>query len=308
MGMAGSNEGNEGNEGNFGNFGRSGRGGGGDGGVSVLPDRVDLPFVTMRAAEPGGAGGREPIDQQTTSGLTWKDRHWDGRWAAWLTLADFASHNKLAGMPGAPADAINVITLQVAQQRAGVASVDDELRRLVKMATDERADALGEIVAQYEGFVDYFMAAMTISPRSHPATCQLLHVGSLVGAYVSMYFKGQVARIRPSQLLPALLPPVPVPGHPSFPSGHATQAHLMQLCVAGLMPRSKVAATAALAPDPDLALVALADRIAQNREIAGLHYPSDTAAGGALADTIWAKLSAVPRVVTLRDNAVKEWQ
>ena len=35
---------------------------------------------------------------------------------------------------------------------------------------------------------------------------------------------------------------------------------------------------------------ALAARIARNREIAGLHYPSDTAAGIELAGKIWVTL------------------
>jgi hypothetical protein len=38
-------------------------------------------------------------------------------------------------------------------------------------------------------------------------------------------------------------------------------------------------------------LMALARRVARNREIAGLHYPSDSAAGAALALAAFAKLS-----------------
>ena len=91
-----------------------------------------------------------------------------------------------------------------------------------------------------------------------------------------MYFKNLYSRPRPSQLCPALLPPIEIPGHASFPSGHSTQAHLMALCMNdvfnGLPPQ------ATMIDD----LWTLADCIARNREIAGLHYPSDTDAGVAL--------------------------
>ena len=38
-------------------------------------------------------------------------------------------------------------------------------------------------------------------------------------------------------------------------------------------------------------LSALAQRVARNREIAGLHYPSDSQAGSALANAVYNKLS-----------------
>ncbi|GJE13579.1 hypothetical protein [Methylobacterium longum] len=155
-----------------------------------------------------------------------------------------------------------------------------ELRDLVRAAEDERADALGEIIAQHDGFISYFMAALSISPKTHPATCLLLQIGSVVGAFVSLHFKGIYQRRRPSQRAPALLPPVPVPGHPAYPSGHATQAHLMALCVRRALPANGIRQQ--LGP----VLNALANRIARNREIAGLHFGSDSRAGAQLAQQI----------------------
>lgn len=163
--------------------------------------------------------------------------------------------------------------------------LDAELDELVRAAEDERADALGEIIAQNDGFLSYFLAAMAISPKSHPRTCLLLYIGSLVGAYVSMHFKGVYQRGRASQRAPALLPPIPVPGHPSYPSGHSTQAHLMALCALAGMPND---IRSTFRP----VLLALADRIARNREIAGLHFGSDSRAGEALARQILAILAS----------------
>ena len=93
-------------------------------------------------------------------------------------------------------------------------------------AIDERADALGEILSQNDEFRSDFIAILGVTPQSHPATCRLLHIAELVGIMVSMHFKEVHKRRRPSQVCPALRPPIPLPGHASYPSGHATQAYL----------------------------------------------------------------------------------
>jgi len=160
-----------------------------------------------------------------------------------------------------------------------------ELKALIRLAEDERADALGEIIAQHDGFMSYFMTVMFISPRTHPKTCLLLHIGSLLGCYVSMHFKGLYQRRRPSQRVPGLLPPIPVPGHPAFPSGHSTQAHLMARCVKAVLP-------AYMRDDLGKVIDELADRIARNREIAGLHFETDTRGGEDLAQSAFAILAS----------------
>ncbi len=64
------------------------------------------------------------------------------------------------------------------------------------------------------------------------------------------------------------------PGHPSYPSGHATQAHVW----AGLL--------SFCGKDPDGKAEQAANDVARNREIAGLHFESDSTAGRALAKEI----------------------
>ena len=156
------------------------------------------------------------------------------------------------------------------------------------MAQDERADALGEILGQADEFISYFMNLMTTRPTAYPATFRVLNIASLVALFVSMYYKGLYQRPRPSQLCPALLPPIVVPGHASFPSGHSTQTHLMVLCMNDVL--TATVQQAAVVDD----LATLADRIARNREIAGLHYPSDTQAGKDLAAAILPLLHNLP--------------
>jgi hypothetical protein len=161
-----------------------------------------------------------------------------------------------------------------------------ELKAMIRLAEDERPDALGEILAQADGFSSYFMAALGISPRTHPNTCLMLQIGSLIGCYGSMHFKGLYQRRRPSQLAPGLMPPIPVPGHPAYPSGHSTQAHLMALCVKEVLPTGTVQNALGEVIDE------LADRIARNREIAGLHFESDSKAGVNLAQSLLDVLSS----------------
>jgi hypothetical protein len=89
------------------------------------------------------------------------------------------------------------------------------------------------------------------------------------------------------------MPPIPVPGHPAYPSGHSTQAHLMALCVKDVLP------TAALQNALGEVIDELADRIARNREIAGLHFESDSKAGENLAQSLFEVLSsdALPKTL-----------
>jgi hypothetical protein len=143
---------------------------------------------------------------------------------------------------------------------------------------------------------------MTARPAAYPQTTRLLAIASLVGTFVAMYFKGRYARPRPSQLCPALLPPIEVPGHASFPSGHSTQAHLMALCMDAVLD------TLVQKPVMDDDLWTLADRLARNREIAGLHYRSDTVAGRLFAECIMLLLAPTTTFQAVLIEAKKEWQ
>ena len=175
-------------------------------------------------------------------------------------------------------------------------------------ARDERAAALREILSQDVEFISDFMGVLTITPGSHPNTFRVLHIASLIGSFAALYFKGLRNRPRPSQLCPALLPPVPVPGHSSWPSGHATQARLMARCIERVLQQSTMSPTDAAFIATDLKV--LAGRVARNREIAGLHYESDSKAGCALANALFGTLtgtSAPSRFVTAVNAAKDEW-
>ena len=110
-------------------------------------------------------------------------------------------------------------------------------------------------------------------------------------------------RARPAQVYPGIMPMLPTPGHPSYPSNHATQAKT----VAELL---KLAFPDVPGPGEDDTrapthvgkimgeyLDELADRIGANREKAGLHYRTDTLAGNMLGAKLAATLIAKSKIV-----------
>jgi len=96
---------------------------------------------------------------------------------------------------------------------------------------------------------------------------------------VALEFKNRFSRPRPWVLDPSLKPIISPPGHPSYPSAHSTQSHLLAYALNDIY------------PDKSLNyLLGIADQISINREIGGVHYSSDTVAGRQLALDIFVLL------------------
>lgn len=85
------------------------------------------------------------------------------------------------------------------------------------------------------------------------------------------------------------------PAHASYPSGHASQAHALAYFYAWLFPYLT-----------DSLMSAAAD-IARNREVAGLHYPSDSLAGKVLASQVVDQLFLSEDFKALAQAAKAEW-
>jgi len=265
---------NMGNMGNMGNLGWLG---------VISPERADLPLVAQDNAS-----------ELRVATPSWESRRWAGEWRAWLILDEFAKAE-----------------CNISIEDWTRFDREKELEKLVNYAEDERASALPEIVAQdglYVNFLRDFATILGISVESYPNTIALLHVGGIIGILVAMRLKYNPAhhgmpRPRPSQYLPALYPPVGVPGHPAYPSGHAVQAKLMALCVEIALSKhgTKFEGMCKL-------LHILAARIARNREIAGLHFPSDTEAGMCAAIQAMNILKVQDRFKEMVSLAADEWK
>jgi len=85
------------------------------------------------------------------------------------------------------------------------------------------------------------------------------------------YFKNHFNRARPYHYYPQLNPTIPPPGHPSYPSGHATQAYTLAFALSEVFPQLRVK------------FEKVAYQLSRHREIGGVHYASDSAAGKLLA-------------------------
>jgi hypothetical protein len=84
------------------------------------------------------------------------------------------------------------------------------------------------------------------------------------------------------------LPILPTPAHPSYPSNHATQAH----CIAALLGQAS-------SPAHRVYLTDMANRIAENRERAGVHFKTDSQGGKALGRALAGILAGIGPFPTL---------
>ena len=228
-------------------------------------------------------------------------------WNAWLVM------NELADSGATWKPAIELILDDLRDNTmtgwGDPARIQQEIRDLARAARDERPEALGEILSQNVEIITDFMGLLYMTPGSHPQTYRVMHIAILAATFGVMHFKGVYERIRPSQIAPALMPPIPNPGHSAFPSGHATQAYLMAECLARVIEGSSVPSIGPV--DEQLVfrrnLFVLARRIARNREIAGLHYASDSEGGRVLAEELRKALIGLPRFDAAIMAAQGEW-
>ena len=161
-----------------------------------------------------------------------------------------------------------------------VPSNEDSIDDLRILAVTERPEAMGEILNQANNQQLCFMQLLMMTQNSHPKTFFAMKLAARVGEVVMMRLKRQWNRPRPAQYCPILYPPVAVPGHASYPAGHAVIAHLTAEVLKEITvePASKTPTTPAKSPY-EKSLDALADEIGLNRVIAGLHFRSDIRAG-----------------------------
>jgi PAP2 superfamily protein len=173
----------------------------------------------------------------------------------------------------------------------------------VANASLDRADRAMEILDQATapGALNYWTGLIRIDPSQEKHSFLLMLIARKIGEYVAMGLKDKYRFRRPSQVYPLLFPIVDPPDTPSFPSSHSTQAHLISgvLTLALKYPGGLTAG----------ALRVLANRVARNREIAGVHYPMDSDCGAFVAIKCLDRLSglaATSRFKTLVKEAAKE--
>jgi hypothetical protein len=228
-----------------------------------------------------------------SAGAAFRESPWGPDYFANVVLGDFVQAGGWDGLViGTPPDPATP---------AGANKIRDELDELAQLVY-YRPSVLAEAMAQNSAILQYFSGILDFNLRSRPATVYLCTVALRIASFQAMHYKYPFDRARPSRLSPKLMPPIAPPGHASFPSGHATQARLIARCLEKVMPAAIIPANPEDGP-----LRRMADRIARNREVLGLHYPSDSLAGRTLADLTFALMLPLQKVVDLIAVAQTEW-
>ncbi len=168
-------------------------------------------------------------------------------------------------------DALEVIKLDKSPLNTSQKTIEelDYLHLLVAERTESKEE---EIKAEQE-LTTTIYNGLTFEEiiKDKPRTEKLLNSSLSEILTVILHFKNQFDRVRPNILDTSLTTSISVPGHPAYPSGHATQSYLIYLILSDLDPKNQES----YKED--------AYRIAHNREIGGLHYPTDSEAGRDLA-------------------------
>ncbi len=159
----------------------------------------------------------------------------------------------------------------------------EELAKLHKFAKEERTEeTIQRILYENTGVSAHQMFVKErLIDKENYQTLLLMEMIDNDNIYFILERKKHFARPRPTEIDPTLTTVIDNPPHPAYPSGHATQTYINALVLADF--------------DPENAEVykQFAIDVAHRREIAGVHYPSDSEAGRKLAADVLARLRAI---------------
>lgn len=171
-----------------------------------------------------------------------------------------------------------------------------EIEALLALQAARTPEQLALIRAEVGALEPLFLRRMGGAEGTHPKTMAVLRAAVAEVDWFLFAEKFALMRLRPHQVDSRIEPAIRVPRHPAFPSGHAGEAATLARVAAALVP--------ALEADLD----AYAQAIAHHREIAGVHYPSDSVEGRRLGHAVAAALLADPSFAALVDDAKAEWR
>lgn len=228
------------------------------------------------------------------------------KWAGRSRSALYA-FELLSGASFSPVDKSSMLALEVSTGKGkrplitmDCPSMPDfagaQLSRMLEAQID-RPDRMAEILTQTTPPLSYFAAVVDLKAGRHRRTLELLDAGLQFAYTIGMRFKHAFGVPRPSEISPAVLPMIEVPGHGAYPMGHANEAIFTAQVIGQLVAQSGTRAGTTQKTQELLRRVA--HQIAYNRIVAGVHYPVDGHAGVALGDALsgyfLARCGAVPQ-------------
>lgn len=170
-----------------------------------------------------------------------------------------------------------------------------ELHTLIEYKKLRTPDRIKEIRYQ-RSLYGSDMCIMDIADFSNEDVLNSLTLRSVNDANIVLtIMKKKFNRVRPHFLNPDIDPVIAVPRHPAYPSGHSTESYVLAHIYSYI------------APEYETCFFEKAAAIAKNREVAGLHYPSDSAAGKALAEQLFPLFKKSPAWLELAEQARKSY-
>jgi membrane-associated phospholipid phosphatase len=158
----------------------------------------------------------------------------------------------------------------------------------VVAAASLRAERSAEIVSQMVFNPMLWSTVLPLSPRRTPYTLELMTTVAMFGALLVQRVKLVFNQPRPHELSPRVQPMIATPGFSAYPSGHATESRLVSDLLLALLEGCIPQDWKDVVPKT---LHALSDRVAENRVVAGVHYPVDSDGGKDMAKQVIAALA-----------------
>jgi membrane-associated phospholipid phosphatase len=168
--------------------------------------------------------------------------------------------------------------------RPGVDQFREQLEFLPNYA-DLRSDRAAEILSQIGPLATYLGSIAFLRPERTRCTLELLFVAHRFVYYIEQRFKHALSCRRPLEYSAQVQPMILTPGHGSFPSGHSTEAFAYAYLLWQLIKASGNPAFASQVIWGEQ-MMRMAARMAINRTVAGVHFPTDSAAGVTLGLTL----------------------
>ncbi|MEM6885566.1 MAG: phosphatase PAP2 family protein [Verrucomicrobiota bacterium] len=176
------------------------------------------------------------------------------------------------------------------------AETRQELATLLTLVP-QRAEAKAGVLAEQD-VNEFILGGIRygdlMDPIKYPATKALLDTVYYDLGVTVFTLKQKFDRVRPSFLESQLELLIPNPQHPAYPSGHSTCAHTFALVLGDLVPERKEL------------MWQDAGGIAFRREVAGVHYASDSQAGKDLSRQIYTEFQKSVVYQKLLESARKE--
>ncbi|GFE63670.1 hypothetical protein KIN_07440 [Litoreibacter roseus] len=140
---------------------------------------------------------------------------------------------------------------------------------------DLRSDRIAEINVQTGDLLSFYGSIGFLNASRRRKTLELLNAVQRLAIRLEMQIKHYCRAPRPIDFSPQVQPMIQTPDHSTFPSGHATEAFILATVMNRLIFGTSTAKGIADKAMP----FRLAQRIAANRTVAGVHFPVDSAAG-----------------------------